>query len=67
MRKYIRIGVDIAKNWLSSPRAGERRLFATKRRLSRSGIVKLLAEVHDRHGGLRLGAFGRGVARWATR
>jgi transposase len=43
MRKYIRIGVDIAKNWLSTPRAGERRLFATKRRLSRSGIVKFLA------------------------
>src|SRR5258708_24306805 len=46
------VHAEIYPNWrrhrqefLSSPRAGERKCSATKRKLSRSGIVKFLAEV----------------------
>ena len=45
MRKYIRIGVDIAKNCFQVRPLESEDCSATKRRLSRSGIVKLLAEV----------------------
>jgi transposase len=45
MRKYIRIGVDIAKNCFQVHALESEDCSATKRRLSRSGIVKFLAEV----------------------
>jgi transposase len=45
MRKYIRIGVDIAKNSFQVHALESEDCSATKRRLSRSGIVKFLAEV----------------------
>ena len=45
MRKYIRIGVDIAKNCFQVHALESENCSATKRRLSRSGIVKFLAEV----------------------
>ena len=45
MRKYIRIGVDIAKNCFQVHALESEDYSATKRRLSRSGIVKFLAEV----------------------
>jgi transposase len=45
MRKYIRIGVDIAKNSFQVRALESEDCSATKRKLSRSGIVKFLAEV----------------------
>src|SRR5258707_3034273 len=45
MRRYIRIGVDIAKNSFQVHALESEDCSATKRRLSRSGIVKFLAEV----------------------
>ncbi len=45
MRKYIRIGVDIAKNSFQVHALESEDCSATKRKLSRSGIVKFLAEV----------------------
>src|SRR5580698_1547271 len=45
MRKYIRIGVDIAKNCFQVHALESKDCSATKRRLSRSGIVKFLAEI----------------------
>jgi hypothetical protein len=45
MRKYIRIGVDIAKNSFQVHALESENCSATKRKLSRSGIVKFLAEV----------------------
>jgi transposase len=45
MRKYIRIGVDIAKNSFQVHALENEDCSATKRKLSRSGIVKFLAEV----------------------
>src|SRR6202050_503576 len=45
MRKYIRIGVDIAKNSFQVHALEGEDCSATKRKLSRSGIVKFLAEV----------------------
>jgi len=45
MRKYIRIGVDIAKNSFQVHALESEDCSATKRRLSRSGLVKFLAEV----------------------
>jgi hypothetical protein len=45
MRKYIRIGVDIAKNSFQVHVLESEDCSATKRKLSRSGIVKFLAEV----------------------
>jgi transposase len=45
MRKYIRIGVDIAKNCFQVHALESEDCSATKRKLSRSGIVKFLAEV----------------------
>ena len=67
MRKYIRIGVDIAKNSFQVHALESEDCSATKLKLSRSGIVKFLAEgqaVRDRHGGLRLGALlGAAVSR----
>ena len=45
MRKFIRIGVDIAKNSFQVHALESEDCSATKRRLSRSGIVKFLAEV----------------------
>ena len=59
MRKYIRIGVDIAKVLSKSTRLESEDCSHEGNKLSRSGIVKFLAEietVRDRHGGLRLGA-----------
>ena len=45
MRKYIRIGVDIAKNSFQVHALVSEDCSATKRKLSRSGIVKYLADV----------------------
>ena len=45
MPKYIRIGVDIAKNSFQVHALESEDCSATKRKLSRSGIVKFLAEV----------------------
>ena len=45
MRKYIRIGVDIAKNSFQVHALESEDCSVTKRKLSRSGIVKFLAEV----------------------
>ena len=45
MRKYIRIGVDIAKNSFQVHAVESEDCSATKRKLSRSGIVKFLADV----------------------
>jgi transposase len=45
MRKYIRIGVDIAKNSFQVHALESEDCSATKRKLSRSGIVNFLAEV----------------------
>jgi transposase len=45
MQKYIRIGVDIAKNCFQVHALESEDCSATKRKLSRSGIVKFLAEV----------------------
>jgi transposase len=45
VRKYIRIGVDIAKNCFQVHALESEDCSATKRRLSRSGIVKFRAEV----------------------
>jgi transposase len=45
MRKYIRIGVDIAKNSFQVHALESENCSATKRKLSRSGIVKFLAKV----------------------
>ena len=45
MRKYIRIGVDIAKNSFQVHALESEDCSATKRKLSRSGIVKYLADV----------------------
>src|SRR6204780_3471332 len=45
MRKYIRIGIDIAKNSFQVHALESEDCSATKRKLSRSGIVKFLAEV----------------------
>ncbi len=45
MQKYIRIGVDIAKNSFQVHALDNEDCSATKRKLSRSGIVKFLAEV----------------------
>ena len=45
MRKYIRIGVDIAKNCFQVHALESEDCSATKTKLSRSGIVKFLAEV----------------------
>ena len=44
-RKYIRIGVDVAKNSFQVHALESEDCSATKRKLSRSGIVKFLAEV----------------------
>jgi transposase len=45
MQKYIRIGIDIAKNSFQVHALESEDCSATKRKLSRSGIVKFLAEV----------------------
>jgi transposase len=45
MRKYIRIGVDIAKNCFQVHALESEDCSATKCKLSRSGIVEFLAEV----------------------
>ena len=45
MLKYIRIGVDIAKNSFQVHALESEDCSATKRKLSRSGIVKFLAQV----------------------
>ena len=45
MLKYIRIGVDVAKNSFQVHAPESEDCSATKRKLSRSGIVKFLAEV----------------------
>jgi transposase len=45
MKKFIRIGVDIAKNSFQVHALESEDGRATKRKLSRSGIVKFLAEV----------------------
>jgi transposase len=45
MQKYIRIGIDIAKNSFQVHALESEDYSATKRKLSRSGIVKFLAEV----------------------
>ena len=45
MQRYIRIGVDIAKNSFQVHALESEDCSATKRKLSRSGIIKFLAEV----------------------
>ena len=72
MWKYIRIGVDIAKNCFQVHALESGRLFRHERQTEPFGdrqIPRRGRAVHDRHGGLRLGALiGRGgFARWATR
>ena len=72
MPKYIRIGVDIAKNSFQVHALESEDCSATKRKLSRSGdrqIPRRGRAAKDWHGGLRLGALlgAGGFARWATR
>ena len=48
MPKYIRIGVDIAKNCFQVHALESEDCSATKRKLSHLGIVKFLAEASSR-------------------
>lgn len=59
MKRFIRIGVDLAKNYFSVHALESEGERSVTRKLTRAGMFKFFAgigSVPRRHGGLRLGA-----------